>query len=810
MFYRRLALFIAVVVTGLLALPGRAPAGTVTTRDGKTYVGAVAVNGAEVVVTTEQGRKAFPIASLARASFKSAANEKPPEGYGVRGEYFAGRNFRQLLLTRDDPAIDFKWGDDSIPHPSLSPGGREFSIRWTGRLLAAHSERHQLFANTDDGVRLWVGGKLLIDRWMDQSMAEASAEIDLVAGQEYELKVEYYNGAGPGLAHIAWQSPSMPRQPIPTTSLRLPKSPARPEGILLETPAADGGLPFRRILAPDTVGLRAEYYTDRDLKQLNFIRFDPNIDFHFHPDNLPDPASSPEGSVRWTGFVEVPKDNEYRFHVEAHLRCRLWVDNKLLIDKWDAQGGEFSSEYLTLEGGKKYAFKLEYASPAGFMLCRARWSSKNAGRDVIPSSAFSTPTDSRLAKPVIGLIYPSADTLATAPETLTLFAAGMSPNAPVQKVEFFDKNGLLWANTAQPYRFVWNRPPAGLYNIRAKLTDTLGVTALSDPFQLTVTGKGDGSLKAPWGDFFIANTEYTVRPRRGRTGGGDVVVANAYLTAGSASFNPQTGEFKLDNSVGSLTSDNQPDAGDFVVQPLTGDGQIVARIASLTPRDPNADAMAGITIRENLKSRCKHASLLWGVPANDPVVSFVRRQDHWMNPVQTERNAETPHWVKLVRHGSRVHAYTSPDGKTWDLIGSDRFETGPTVFVGLTAASKDKDRPATAVFDHVEVTAGSPALESSTKGFVTRSGSFVAADVWAIDDDRVRFTRDNKQDSIALADVARVCYRPVLAEHAKRLSPDQPGALMAGGDFLDGDIKALKDGQVSISSVLFGVKKIYL
>ncbi|HSI37100.1 MAG TPA: hypothetical protein VK986_26165, partial [Tepidisphaeraceae bacterium] len=168
------------------------------------------------------------------------------------------------------------------------------------------------------------------------------------------------------------------------------------------------------------------------------------------------------------------------------------------------------------------------------------------------------------------------------------------------------------------------------------------------------------------------------------------------------------------------------------------------------------------------------------------------------------------HWVKLVRHGSRVHAYTSPDGKTWDLIGSDRFETGPTVFVGLVAASKDKDRPATAVFDHVEVTTGSPALESSTKGFVTRSGSFVAADVWAIEDDRVRFTRDNKQDSIALADVARVCYRPVLAEHAKRLSPDQPGALMAGGDFLDGDIKALKDGQVSISSVLFGVKKIYL
>jgi len=787
MVHRFFPAVVAAVFVVCLTLPLRA--GSITTRDGKTYTGVVSVSGTEVTISNDGQRKSFPFALVARASFKSAASERPAAGHGLLGEYFAGRSFRSLMLTREDNALDFRWGDDSVPHPSLCPSGREFSIRWTARLKPEHSEKYQLVANVDDGVRVYLGGKLIIDRWVDQAASEVSADVDLTAGQEYDLKIEYYNSTGPGQISLAWQSASTPRQVIPSENLLLPPAQAKSEGIVVETPSADGGPPFKRVLASDNVGLRAEYYSDRDLKQLSYIRFDQNIDFHFHPDNLPDPASAPEGSVRWTGFIEVPKDDEYRFHVEAHIRCRLWVGGALLIDKWDTQGGEFSSEYITLSAGKKLEFKLEYSSPAGFMLCRARWSSRTSAREIIPSLAFTTPTDSRLAKPVVGLIYPASDTLAAAPEQLALMAAGMSPNAPVQKVEFFDKSSLLASVGSQPYRFAWTRPPAGLYSIRAKLTDTLGVTALSEPFNLTVTGKGDGSIKAPWGDFFIRNTEYK--------------------TPGTASVN-QEGVYTLSKAIGSLTTDNEHDAGQFLVRPLVGDGQIVARITSVNPRDPNADAMGGITIRENLKSRCKHASLMWGVPANDPVVAFVRRQDHWMNPVSTERNAETPHWVKLVRHGVRVHAYTSADGKSWDLIGSDRLETGPNVYVGLVAFCKDKEKPATAVFDHVEVTPGSPALESSVRGFVTKTGSFIAADVWEMDDTDVRYTRDNKQQSVPLGDVARIMYRPLLAEHASHLGETQTGALMAGGDFLDGDVKSLKDGQVSISSVLFGLKKVLL
>src|SRR3569623_3799031 len=160
MLNRLLGLIVAAL--SVLCWQGAAGAGSGRTRDGKTFIGAGAVSGDQVVVTTEQGKQAVPLSSLARASFKSPAAERPAAGHGLRGEYYAGRAFRTLLLTRDDSTIDFMWGDDAIPHPSLCPWGREFSIRWTGKLKANYSEKYTFTANTDDGVRVWVGGQLLI------------------------------------------------------------------------------------------------------------------------------------------------------------------------------------------------------------------------------------------------------------------------------------------------------------------------------------------------------------------------------------------------------------------------------------------------------------------------------------------------------------------------------------------------------------------------------------------------------------------------------------------------------------------------
>jgi len=787
--------FTAFFILLFFCAAGSAPAGTLITRDGKTYYGPVQLSQTSITISTQAGMQTFPFSAISTVDFKTGGSTPPAAGHGLCGEYFVGRNLRTLLLTRNDPAIEYDW-KDTLPHPALAPTGREFSIRWTTRLRPSKTDLYTLITNTDDGVKLWLDNKLLIDRWFDQTGDNSTPPLKLEKDHDYNLRIEYFNGHGEASASLAWSTPSMPRQIISPANLSLPKEPATKKSattqsiqiIKLQTPSTDTGPTFDRILRPDNTGLKAEYFADRELTTLNFIRFDPNIDLHYHPENPPDPSMSSEGSIRWTGMIEPRFSEDYRFHADINRRVRVWVADQLVIDRWTGEGGIFSSDKIPLVAGKKVPFKVEYTSPNGYMQCHISWSCKSEPSQTIPAEAFSLSPDEKLARPVVGMVFPAADTFIAAPTTLTLQVAALTPNGQIQKLQFFDRNTSLAELTENSFSFKWNKPPPGVYRLRAKMTDSAGVTALSESIPLTITGKGDGTLTAPWGDFFIAN--------------------NDSKTPGTATQDKDA--FTIKNAAGTLVSETEHDAGQFVVQPLLGDGQIIARITSVTPGpdDGISGAMGGITIRENLKNRCKQFSMLFGQPAEDPVASFVFRKDDWSNPAIVEKPMKGPLWFKLARHAQRIYAYTSSDGKSWELFATERFEAAPQVFAGLVAFNKEGSKPATAQFDHVQLIPGAPALESSVKGFLTRGGTFVAADVFAIDENLVRYTRNNKESTVPLNEVARILYKPLLADHANKLTPHQTGVLLATGDFLEGDIRSLKEGTVTVNSILFGQKKI--
>ena len=118
-------------------------------------------------------------------------------------------------LTRLDPTVDFNWN-------SGSPGGTVtatyFSARWQGQVQPQYSETYYFDVNTDDGVKLWVNGQLLIDGWSYTS-SDRLGGIALQAGVLYDLKMEYYQGTGGDAAHLSWYSNSQPKQVIPTARL---------------------------------------------------------------------------------------------------------------------------------------------------------------------------------------------------------------------------------------------------------------------------------------------------------------------------------------------------------------------------------------------------------------------------------------------------------------------------------------------------------------------------------------------------------------------------------------------------------------
>ena len=140
-------------------------------------------------------------------------------GGGVRGDYFKGMNFENHVLSRIDQQIRFSWGDGA-PDPAV--GFDNFSVRWTGEIESAFTETYTFYTNSDDGIRLWVDGRQLINNWTGHAATENRGRIDLVAGQTYGFVLEYYEEGGSAVAELSWESPRTPKQFIPQAALSLP------------------------------------------------------------------------------------------------------------------------------------------------------------------------------------------------------------------------------------------------------------------------------------------------------------------------------------------------------------------------------------------------------------------------------------------------------------------------------------------------------------------------------------------------------------------------------------------------------------
>lgn len=135
---------------------------------------------------------------------------------GLNGEYYDAINFTQRKLTRTDATVNFDWGSGS-PDPLI--GADTFSVRWTGQVQPQFSETCTFYTRTDDGVRLWMNGSLIIDKWIDQAPTEWSGTISLTGGTKYNLQMEYYENGGGAVAQLSWSSPSQPKQIIPQNRL---------------------------------------------------------------------------------------------------------------------------------------------------------------------------------------------------------------------------------------------------------------------------------------------------------------------------------------------------------------------------------------------------------------------------------------------------------------------------------------------------------------------------------------------------------------------------------------------------------------
>ncbi|KAM3097043.1 PA14 domain-containing protein [Phormidesmis sp. 146-35] len=219
----------------------------------------------------------------------------PSSGKGLLGQYYDSK-FNRLKLTRTDAAIDFNWGGGS---PDSTVPIDQFSVRWTGKIQPAYSETYTFYTLSDDGVRLWINGQQIINNWTDHPPIEDSNAITLIAGQKYDIRLEYYEGTGGAISKLSWSSPNQPKETIPQARLYEPD---------LTLPTAD-------LTAPDVFNSGGTSYrftvTYKDTQAIKLATIDRQDILVSGPNRFSQPAqlvsvSGGGGLVTATYSIDVP------------------------------------------------------------------------------------------------------------------------------------------------------------------------------------------------------------------------------------------------------------------------------------------------------------------------------------------------------------------------------------------------------------------------------------------------------------------------------------------------------------------------
>lgn len=140
----------------------------------------------------------------------------------VKAEYFKGRNFEEKLTEKNVDKIKFRHAFEPFEGMPID----SFSIRYTGKIKSQAAGVYEFVTSSDDGVRLWINGQLIIDDWTSRAEKLNTSTIQLEANTFYEFKLEYYDDIYAAVLDFGWRKP----QPSQVDSSRFQQTTYLPKG----------------------------------------------------------------------------------------------------------------------------------------------------------------------------------------------------------------------------------------------------------------------------------------------------------------------------------------------------------------------------------------------------------------------------------------------------------------------------------------------------------------------------------------------------------------------------------------------------
>lgn len=310
-------------------------------------------------------RKSTLLAAACAALFLAAPLASvQADDHGLLGTYYKNMSLSGDSVKRTDGNIYFDWGDGS---PIDGVGQDNFSVRWTGQIEAQYSETYTFTLTSDDGARLWVNGKPVVNDWSDHASQDKSGTINLEAGKKYDLVLEYYENAGEAVMKMMWSSKSVSQEAVPK------------ERLYTKEIQGHGG-PENKVN-----GLIGHYFPNMDFTGDAKKQVDSEIDFNWGQGAPMDGIGADHFSIRWTGQIQPKNSETYTFTTTSDDGVRLWINGKQIIDNWTDHPSADDTGTIALEAGKRYDIVLEYYENEADAVCKLQWESSSTPKAIIPA-----------------------------------------------------------------------------------------------------------------------------------------------------------------------------------------------------------------------------------------------------------------------------------------------------------------------------------------------------------------------------------------------------------------------------------------
>jgi hypothetical protein len=304
-----------------------------------------------------------------------AADQLEP---GLTGEYFQMEGTledfptisgdRKPTLQRVDKDINFASTLEAFPGTKLVDN---FYVRWTGVLKVPKDGSYTFYLNSDDGSRLFVDGKQVVDNGGTHDMSEKSGDVELKAG-DHDIKAEFFDAEEDAGCILSWETAGMKKAVVPASVL------------------------FHKAAAGEP-GLFAEYYNTEEgsedfpnfpsSKQPDLKRVDKDINFESTQDEWPGTHFKDFFYIRWTGKIRIPADGVYTFYLESDDGSRMFIDGKQVLDNGGAHAMEEVAGTMNLTAGD-HPLKVEFFEKDVDAGCKMSWKSAKIGKQIVPASVL--------------------------------------------------------------------------------------------------------------------------------------------------------------------------------------------------------------------------------------------------------------------------------------------------------------------------------------------------------------------------------------------------------------------------------------